>query len=113
MSTCVPLVSNHLLSMKDNLHPVLPSKSIWVFRTSVKMQVDIRRLKPLLDRLMDEGDKWNFDLEDCDHILRVETKSLTATEIISQMEKAGYQCAELEDNLSPASTLILPEIMMN
>ncbi len=98
MFTCEPLVSNHLLFMKDNLHPSHLSRTIWVFRTSVKMQVDIRRLKPILDRLMHEGDKWNFDLEDCDHILRVETKTLTAAEIISQMEKAGYQCAELEDD---------------
>lgn len=98
MSTCARLVSNHLHSMKDNLHPSHLSGTIWVFRTSVKMQVDIRRLKPILDRLMHEGDKWNFDLEDCDHILRVETKSLSAPEIIYQMEKAGYQCAELEDD---------------
>lgn len=65
-------------------------------------------MKPILDRLMHEGDKWNFDLEDCDHILRVETKSLTATEIISQMEKAGYQCAELEDDIDYAVLTSFP-----
>ncbi len=94
--------------MKDNLHPSHLSKTIWVFRTSVKMQVDVRRLKPILDRLMHEGDKWNFDLEDCDHILRVETKSLSAPEIIYQMEKAGYQCVELDDDYKQESGLIIP-----
>ena len=61
------------------------------------MQLDMRKLKPLLDKLMCEGDKWNFDLEDCDHILRVETRTLTATAIIQQLEMAGYECRELED----------------
>lgn len=46
---------------------------------------------------MHTNDKWNFDLEDCDHILRVETQSLAASTIIHAMEQAGYACTELED----------------
>jgi hypothetical protein len=99
--------------MKDNFQPTHPSKTIWVFRTSVTVHVDIKRLKPVLDRLMCDGDKWNFDLEDCDHILRVETKSLRAAEIIFQMEKAGYQCAELEDDCTLLSTPFIPMLVMN
>ncbi len=59
--------------------------------------MDIHRLKPLLDRLMQTDEKWNFDLEDCDHILRVETWSLAASTIIYELENAGYWCEELED----------------
>lgn len=110
MSTSVPLVLNHRLSMKDNWHLPHTPKTIWVFRTSVTMHVDIRRLKPILDRLMHDDDKWNFDLEDCDHILRVETKSLSASEIIYHLEMAGYQCAELDDDFRLDSALFNPDL---
>ncbi len=59
--------------------------------------MDIHRLKPLLDRLMQTDEKWNFDLEDCDHILRVETWSVLASTIIAVIENAGFRCEELED----------------
>lgn len=59
--------------------------------------MDVRRLKPSLDSLLHPDDKWNFDLEDCDHILRVETLSVSAFTIIAAMEQAGYACTELED----------------
>jgi hypothetical protein len=113
MYTCVPLVLNHQLSMKDNFQHQPIMKTIWVFRTSVTMQVEIRRLKPILDRLMYAGDKWNFDLEDCDHILRVETQLRTAAEIIYELEIAGYECAELEDNSSLKSCSFIPVFEMN
>jgi len=83
--------------MKDNFHEQHRPKTIWVFRTSVSKKEDATKLKPVLNSLMQQGDKWNFDLEDCDHILRVETKTLAAMEIIYQLEKEGYYCAELED----------------
>ena len=76
------------------------------------MSSDIKKLKPLLDKLMHEGDKWNFDLEDCDHILRVETQTLSATVIIQQLEKVGYKCAVLEDD-NDFSELTLYDFISN
>lgn len=83
--------------MSDNSQKMSQRKTIWVFKTSVVTHLDVRRLKPILDRLMNEGDKWNFDLEDIDHILRVETHSLPASTFIDTIHQAGYTCAELED----------------
>ncbi len=71
--------------------------------------MDIHKLKPLLDRLMQSDEKWNFDLEDCDHILRVETWSLAASTIIDELENAGYWCEELED-LHPLPVHIIRSI---
>ena len=68
--------------------------------------MDIHRVKPLLDRLIQTNDKWNFDLEDCDHILRVETWSTSASNIIDALENAGYRCEELEDLLPMRLTSI-------
>lgn len=66
--------------------------------------MDIHRLKPILDRLVQTNDKWNFDLEDCDHILRVETQSIAASTIIDELKNVGYRCEELEDILSLSAT---------
>ena len=46
-------------------------KTVLVFKTSVTTTGQISRIGPLLDNLINESEKWNFDLEDCDNILRV------------------------------------------
>jgi hypothetical protein len=84
--------------MKDNFSLNRSPKVIWVFRTTLVTHMDVRRVARSLDDLMQNGDKWNFDLEDCDHILRVETRSVQVDTIIQQLRQAGYECAELEDN---------------
>jgi hypothetical protein len=83
-----------------------PPKTIWVFRTNVSTRMDQHKVKPQLDRLMRKDDKWNFDLEDCDHILRVETSSLAASSIIDVLVHAGYRCEELEDVIPKVSVAI-------
>jgi hypothetical protein len=44
---------------------------VLVFKTTVDTQGEARKLKPHLDELLMPV-KWNFDLSDCDRILRVE-----------------------------------------
>ena len=72
-------------------------KTVLVFKTSVTTSYKANEVKPLLDNLMDTSEKWNFDLEDCDNILRVEAVSVKASTIIKNLEKAGFVCEELED----------------
>lgn len=72
-------------------------KNVLVFVTSVVTPVDVRKLKPALDGLLQHGEKWNFDLEDRDHILRVESQSTTVAEISHCLIEAGFFCYELED----------------
>ncbi|MDZ4748402.1 MAG: hypothetical protein SH808_07920 [Saprospiraceae bacterium] len=90
---------------RQNLMKLL--KTIWVFRTNVSTRMDIDKLKPLLDKFMNPEDKWNFDLEACDHILRVETCSIQASSIIDALQHAGYRCKELEDLRSFPAEVIL------
>ncbi|WP_161889497.1 hypothetical protein [Pontibacter russatus] len=71
--------------------------TVLVFKTSVTTNRSVSKVRPLLDRLMDESEKWNFDLEDCDHILRVEAVSVQPAAIIKNMRRAGFACVELED----------------
>ena len=45
---------------------------VLLFKTSVCNQTDISKLKVHLANAIKNG-KWNFDLEDCDNILRIES----------------------------------------
>ncbi|MDQ4139883.1 MAG: hypothetical protein M3142_05110 [Bacteroidota bacterium] len=72
-------------------------KEVLVFQTSVTTHQRVNQVRPVLDNLMHSGEKWNFDLEDCDHILRVEAIRIQAPVIIQSLNKAGFVCKELED----------------
>lgn len=72
-------------------------KTVLVFKTSVETDSNIYQLQPVLNQLMNQNETWNFDLEDCDKILRVECVSLKASVIIEKITNAGFICAELSD----------------
>lgn len=72
-------------------------ETVLVFKTSVTTNRKVSKVKPLLDSLLNRSEKWNFDLEDCDHILRVEAISVQAAAVIQKLRDAGFACVELED----------------
>lgn len=45
---------------------------IFVFKTSVKTKIQIKKLKPHIDKILPIA-KWNFDVEGCDKILRIDS----------------------------------------
>jgi hypothetical protein len=70
--------------------------NVLVFKTSVEDPLLIKALKPSLDNLAGEG-KWNFDLSDCDKILRIASASVKPESTIELMSRLGIACAELDD----------------
>ncbi|MBW8243989.1 hypothetical protein K1F50_14365 [Muricauda oceani] len=70
--------------------------TVHVFKTSVKQEGEVKQLRPWLNRLVHNNGHWNFDLEDCDNILRVESKNLDAPIISSLLHNKGFQCEELQ-----------------
>lgn len=40
--------------------------------------------------------EWNVDLDDCDHVIRIVTPTLTVADIEALVKSSGYQCSELE-----------------
>ena len=46
---------------------------ICVFKTAVKNKKHIQQLSPFLNDLLRQS-KWNFDLSDCDKILRIDSE---------------------------------------
>ncbi|MEM1258786.1 MAG: hypothetical protein AAGC45_06865 [Bacteroidota bacterium] len=70
-------------------------KTILVFKTSVMNMEDVVRLSPSLNRLINPFGRWNFDLEDCDNIFRVETESPDVLTIAKLFRNQGFLCEEL------------------
>lgn len=69
--------------------------NILVFATSIEKPRQVSKVKPLLTAVPAISD-WNFDLEDCDNILRVEASDLSPRYIESLLQTAGFECRELD-----------------
>lgn len=68
---------------------------VFVFRTNVKEE-QLDRVNNLLIPVKSIVE-WNFDLSDCDRILRVVTEELPPEFIVHLLQSSGLHCAELED----------------
>ncbi len=68
---------------------------IFVFKTSVKTKMQIKKLKPHIDKILPNA-KWNFDLEDCDKILRIDSEENISLKTIELLSINKFYCKELE-----------------
>jgi tRNA G26 N,N-dimethylase Trm1 len=68
---------------------------VLVFKTSVTTKDEVHHLAPLLDHAV--GSRWNFDLDDCDKVLRIERPLSDSKTVIDLLRQQGYECAELKD----------------
>lgn len=82
------------LEVKVNL--LNPMSMIYVFKTSVNTKKDVRQLKPLLNKLLLQAE-WNFDLQDCDRILRIDSQKENSEAAIKVLKGKGFDCEELPD----------------
>ncbi|KIA86974.1 hypothetical protein [Flavobacterium sp. AED] len=66
---------------------------IYIFKTSVDTKLKFELATVLLNGLLPTA-SWNFDLEDCDNILRIDSE----TEIMESILNNGtFDCIELEE----------------
>lgn len=68
---------------------------ILIFITNIESPEQVNEVKPLLTSVPAISE-WNFDLEDCDNILRVEANNVSPRYIETLLQTAGYRCQELE-----------------
>jgi len=68
---------------------------IYVFKTSVKTKIQAKKLKPRIDKILPKS-KWNFDLADCDKVLRIESEENIILPITSLLKNHNFDCEELE-----------------
>ncbi len=71
-------------------------QEIFVFRTSVNSAHGAELLAPHLRTLIGVQ-RWNFDLQDCDRILRVVSQGACSEAIIATVQQHGFLCEPLED----------------
>jgi len=69
---------------------------ILVYKTSVNSKSKAKKLQPKLNQLL-IGSVWNFDLEDCDNILRVDSESDVTSILKAAMLQFGIEIEELPD----------------
>ena len=67
---------------------------IYVFKTSVKTKKGVQQLSPYLNNIRPQL-RWNFDLEDCDNILRIDSLTEITESVIELMQGKGFDCKEL------------------
>lgn len=67
---------------------------VLVFCTTVSSREEVLKIKPCLDKQLTTA-SWNFDLSDCDHILRVVAQEDLSDKVITLLQKHGYYCREL------------------
>lgn len=69
---------------------------ILVFKTNVRSKKKVSQIGNLLSSVPTIK-QWNFDLDDCDKVLRVVTTGQSTRFIESLLKTAGFKCEELND----------------
>ncbi len=67
---------------------------IFVFKTSVNTKTQVEQLKPHLNKVLINA-KWNFDLDDCDKILRIDSEEHIVFKVIELLVLHRFYCEEL------------------
>ncbi len=66
-----------------------------VFKTSVTEHKDAAAILTMLNSSL-PACKINFDLEDCDNILRIKGDCIPVTTIMELLHTSGFECAVLD-----------------
>jgi hypothetical protein len=69
---------------------------IEVFKTNINDSFSAEKLKTELLKILPDS-IINFDLEDCDKIMRIESETINKKNIVSAFKNYGYSCEPLPD----------------
>ena len=67
---------------------------VLIFKTDVTSKSKVSKVSALLTALP-AIEQWNFDLEDCDNILRIVANGLSPRYVESALKGVGIGCEEL------------------
>jgi hypothetical protein len=76
-------------------HHTKKGMEILVFKTNVNSKRKAGQAGLLLTSVP-AIEQWNFDLDDCDKVLRIVGKGLRPGYVESILQKAGFYCTELD-----------------
>lgn len=74
---------------------ISPTHMVEVFKTNVQELDHAEELKALLAAHF-PGSKINFDLDDCDKVLRIEGENFIAGKIMTLVNMRGFNCIIME-----------------
>jgi hypothetical protein len=81
---------------QESGNTAITHRRLLILKTNISGLHDINVVASLLDGNANV-DRWNVDMQDVDHVLRIETTGITDDEIIRTLNQAGYACEELPD----------------
>jgi hypothetical protein len=108
-STCEKQLfnANSLYESSESLENISVSRvEVLVFQTDLYTKREVAEIHPLLDSLPGLKE-WTIDLDDCDHVLRVEGTGITNDMIINTIGKVGFTAEVLPSD--PTEFLIVNE----
>ena len=68
---------------------------VLIFKTNVSNKRKVSEVSTLLTSVPSIK-QWNFDLEDCDKVLRIESTGLNTRYVESLLQNAGFDCREMD-----------------
>ncbi len=77
------------------LHSLIIPKMIEVFKTNVEEVSDANKIVIMLLQHIPDS-MINFDLEDCDKVLRIEGKNFIPQKVMTIVKKTGFMCDVLD-----------------
>jgi hypothetical protein len=81
--------------MKKNTDFIADMATIEIFKTNVNNPKSAAQIISSLESLFPSY-QFNFDLEDCDRILRIEGEFIDFNKICGLLNSSGYQCEILQ-----------------
>jgi len=69
---------------------------LFIFGTNLQTEKDKQVISKILNANI-EIERWNIDLEDIDSVLRIESQTLTAEQIIKIITEQDFKCSELSE----------------
>ena len=64
-------------------------------QASVKTEIQAKKLNPHIDKILPKAE-CNFDFEDCDKILRIDSEENIVLKITGLLNKHKFNCEELQ-----------------
>lgn len=68
---------------------------VYVFKTNINTADEAKKAAIIINKIVNKS-SWNFDLEDCDRILRIVTDDLDVSHLEQAFCDNGFYCCELE-----------------
>ena len=69
---------------------------ILIFKTNLNHPWHLDNVQPYIQQIQGVR-RWNVDIQDCDHVLRIEATEVSPRSVELVLQDAGYYCEELTD----------------